>query len=161
MGETADRLFLGEAVELLCVTIPVDDRPGKVPHDDGVVGLLEQVRMLPQGSLGMLTLSDVVVRLQDGNGITVFVQLQRPPARHDHLRPVSLCVNELPFPSVSTEQRRRNLLERLGEARLQELMSHFADRLLALPSVEFLGAVIPVRDNVVHVADEDRVMREV
>ena len=40
-------------------------------------------------------------------------------------------------------------------------MCHFADRLLALPSVELLGPVIPVRDDVVHVTDEDGVMREV
>src|SRR5262245_66123414 len=79
----------------------------------------------------------------------------RPPARHSDLRPVSFRVYELSLPAVRSKQLFINLLERCGEDRLQELVRDLADRLLSGPSVQFLGAAIPVGDDVVHVAHED------
>jgi hypothetical protein len=138
----------------------VDPLIPEVPSDDG-----HAIRCALEHLTGQifrpLPLADVIVRLQHSNGVPLFVPLHRPPARHNDLRHVSLCVNEFPFPPASAEQLFGNLLKRFGEPRLQELVSDVADCLLTGPSVQFLGAAIPVGDYVVHVADEDRVMREV
>ncbi len=51
--------------------------------------------------------------------------------------------------------------EQFGEARVQQVMADAAERLLLRPTVEPLGALIPVGDEVVDVADEDRLVGEV
>ena len=112
-------------------------------------------------ALPALALRDVVVRLQERDRAPMLVPLQRPPARHDDLRPVSLRVTELAFPAPRVEQLRRNLPQRFGEARVQQLVSDMAGRLLRGPPVQLLRASIPVRDDALHVADEDRVLREI
>jgi len=62
VAETTDHLFPGEAVELLCAAIPVDDRPRQFAHEYGFVNLFEQVRLSAQGILCPLALD--VLRLQ-------------------------------------------------------------------------------------------------
>src|SRR5262249_20159430 len=68
---------------------------------------------------------------------------------------------KLSLPAARSKQLLINLFEPFGEDRLQELVSDLADRLLSVPSVQFLGAAIPVGDHVVHIAHEDRIVREV
>src|SRR5207244_349785 len=80
---------------------------------------------------------------------------------HRDARPVTLGVNELALPTAAAAQRVGDALERFGERGLQKLVGDLADRLRGLPSVELLRAAVPVRDDVVHVADEDGVVREV
>jgi hypothetical protein len=52
-------------------------------------------------------------------------------------------------------------MERHGEDRLQELVSTLTDRCVCLPPVQFLGAPIPVGDDVAHITDENGVVREI
>src|SRR6266508_244274 len=75
--------------------------------------------------------------------------------------PVALPVYELSFPAARPEQLRIDLFERRGKDRLHELVRDLADRLLTLPSVEFLRATVPEGNDVIHVAHEDRIVREV
>ena len=44
---------------------------------------------------------------------------------------------------------------------MHELVRDLADGLLPVPSVPFLGAAIPVRDDIGHITDENRVVREI
>src|SRR6266508_912274 len=74
---------------------------------------------------------------------------------------VALRVYELSFPAARPEQLRIDLFEPCGKDRLRELVSDLADSLLTLPSVEFFRATVPEGDDVIHVAHEDRVVREV
>ena len=54
-----------------------------------------------------------------------------------------------------------DFFKRCGENRLHEMVRHLADGLLHVPSVPFLGAAIPVRDDIAHITDENGVMREI
>ena len=40
-------------------------------------------------------------------------------------------------------------------------MGDFADRLVPAPAIELLGTAIPVSDDVIHVADENRVVGKI
>src|ERR1700730_13964743 len=73
---------------------------------------------------------------------------------------VARRVSELALPAPGARQRFRDLLERSGKYRLQELMRDLAERLVPSPSIELLGAAIPVGDLVARIADENRVVRE-
>ena len=97
--ETANRLFSGEAIELFCASIPVDDGSWKLPDQDRVVRLFQQVRLLPQRLFGLLAGGDVVVGLEDGKRSALRIRLQRPSARHDDLRSVAPRVDAAPLPS--------------------------------------------------------------
>ncbi len=104
---------------------------------------------------------DVVIGLQDSDRLSALVLLQRPAARHGDLRSVSLRVDEFPLPATSAEQLRGNLFTWRRKNRVQELVSNLTERLLPDPAVQLLGATIPERNDVVHTAYEDRVVREV
>jgi hypothetical protein len=75
VAEAAERFLSGVAIELLRAAIPVDDRPRKLPDKDGVVRLLQKVRLSSDGFLGSLALGDVVVRLQQCGGLALVVSL--------------------------------------------------------------------------------------
>ena len=90
----------------------------------------------------------------------MLVLLHRPPARHNDLRSISLRVDDLSFPAASAEQFRIDLFKGCWEDRLQELVRDLADCLLSGPSIQLHGTAIPVGDDVIHVAHEDRVVRE-
>jgi hypothetical protein len=70
-------------------------------------------------------------------------------------------VEQLAFPAVVAQERCGDLLKRRGKDCLQQLMRDPTDRLFAFPTIEVLGAAVPVRDHVVHVADENRIVREI
>ena len=84
-----------------------------------------------------------------------------PPARHDGLGAVAPGVNELAIPPAGAQQAGKNLFQRLGKVRLQEFAGNSAGSFFARPTVLLLGASIPVSDDVVHVANEDRIVGEV
>ena len=111
--------------------------------------------------LRSLALGDVIVSLQNSDGVARPVPLQRPSARHHKLHAVSRRVCELSLPAARAEQLLINFFKRCGENRLHELVRDLADRLLPLPSVPFLGAAIPVRDDIAHITDENGVMCEI
>src|SRR3977135_3607438 len=113
--------------------------------------------------LGLLSLAlgVAVVRFEGGYSVAAPVGLQGPAARHHDLCTVPLRMGEFPLPPAGAEQLRIDFCQRLGEARLQDLVTGFVDRLLAVPSVESLGTAIPVGDGVGHIPNENRVMREV
>src|SRR4029077_14326491 len=60
------------------------------------------------------------------------------------------------------EQFRIDLFKGCWEYRVQQLVSsNLADHFLCRPPVELLRAAIPVRDDIVHITDENGVVREV
>ena len=87
--------------------------------------------------------------------------MHRPSARYNYLCPVSLRVDELSLPAARAEQLFIDLFERCGEDRLHEPVGDLPDGLVPRPSVQFFGPTVPVGDHVVHVAHENRVVREV
>ena len=93
--------------------------------------------------------------------VAVSVLLHGPPARNGDPRAISPGVHELPFPPPDAEHDPLDLVERAREDRLQQLVRDFAERLVALPSVQLLGAAIPVGDRVVLATNEKRVVGEV
>ena len=52
-------------------------------------------------------------------------------------------------------------MERRRQRRLCEFVRDATDGFLARPAVSFLGAAVPVGNDVVHVADKDRVVSEI
>ena len=115
----------------------------------------------PQGLFHPLAIRDVVVGFEDRHWASAGVPLQGPSARHDHLDTICPGVHEFAFPAAGAQQLRVDLFKRRREDRLHELVRDLADRLIALPSVEFRSAQIPVSDDVIHVAHEDRIVRQV
>ena len=108
-----------------------------------------------------LALRDVVVCLQDREGLTVLIALQRPAARHDGLTAIRFGVEELTFPAAIPQQVRLDPLDRRRKDGLRQVVRDFADRLRCLPPVELLGGPVPVGDDVGHVAHEHGIVREV
>ncbi len=111
--------------------------------------------------LRLLSLGDVVVGLHDRRGLPLPVPLQRPPARDGDPRRVAFGMDEFAFPTAGAEQLGVDLLDRRGKDCLRQLVTDLADRLLRRPSVQFLGAAIPVGDDVVHAVHENRIVREI
>src|ERR1700730_16892686 len=68
---------------------------------------------------------------------------------------------EFSFPAACTEQLHVDFRQRRWKDCLRELVRYLVDSLLFGPAVQFLGAAIPVGNDVGHVADEDGVVREV
>jgi hypothetical protein len=116
---------------------------------------------LVQGVLGPPALGDVVVRLEDRGGPAGGGAPQRPAARHHHRGRVTPGVDELAFPAPGAGQLGHDVGERGGEDGLQAAMGHRAHRLRLGPSVHLLRPAIPVDDDVLLVADEDRVVGQV
>src|SRR5262249_418544 len=105
---------------------------GQIARDnrrDGVDGRLQlascAANLLPRPVLPR----DVGIALQDGARLSTLAPLQRPPARDGHLRPIALGVDELPFPAAGAGNRRKDFLDGLRKARLQQLIRDLADRL--------------------------------
>src|SRR6266850_1295223 len=111
--------------------------------------------------LSSLALGDVIISLQNSDGVARVVKLQRPSARRHKLHAVSPRVCELSLPAARAEQLLINFFKRFGENRFHELVRDIADGLFPLPSVPFLGAAIPVCDDIIHITDENGVMCEV
>src|SRR5205807_7148424 len=65
VGRTANRLFAGEAIELFCAPIPVDDCAWKLPDEDCVVREVEESGLLLQRLFCPLALGDVFASDQD------------------------------------------------------------------------------------------------
>src|ERR1035438_2015819 len=87
--------------------------------------------------------------------------MQRPSACYHHSGCVGLRLPELAFPPAGAQQLRANFIHRYRELGLQELVTVLSDCLLCRPSVQFLSPSIPIRDDVVDIADENGVMREI
>ena len=56
---------------------------------------------------------------------------------------------------------RESLQSAPGKRGLQKLVSALADRFLRRPAIQLLRSAIPVSDDVVHIADENGVVREI
>jgi hypothetical protein len=114
------------------------------------IGLaLAQFRLCP------LAFSDIVVGFHDRKRLLPLISLQGPTARHFHLGSIRLGVHKLAFPAAGAQQLRVDLINRRRENRLQEVVGDLAERLFLFPSIQFLGATIPVSDYIVHVAHKD------
>src|SRR5262249_23254175 len=103
---------------------------------------------------------NVVVGFQGSDRAAVLILLQRPPARRDDLRPVPLAVNELSLPAARLQHYSSELFERCGGYGVQKLMRFLADGLVPRPTIQLLGAAIPVRNQFVSVAHENGVVGE-
>src|ERR1700726_770223 len=111
--------------------------------------------------LPALALSDIVVRFHDGCRLRLFAAPQRPSAPPQHLGAVSFRSLELAFPTPRTKQLRADVFDWRRKNGAQKFMRPFPNRFFCCEPVQLLGPPVPVRDEVVHVADEDGVMREI
>ena len=68
---------------------------------------------------------------------------------------------EFDLDPVAMDQGRLELVEPSWKHRAQQVMRNFADGFLPGPSVQQLRPVVPIGDDIVHVADEHRVVGEV
>src|SRR5207253_1625414 len=108
-----------------------------------------------------VALGDVVVGLERSRRSPLAVPLQGPAARRDDLGPIPSRVNELTLPAPGANQISRDVFQRCGEDRLVQVVRLLADGLVPLPPIQFLRAPVPVGDHVVHIAHEDRVVRQI
>src|SRR4051794_33828905 len=106
-------------------------------------------------------LGNVIVRLENGDRLMGCVPLQCPPTSCDELGPITPGMDQFSFPPASLKQFGIYFLEWRAEHFLHELVRDTADCFYARPAVSFFGAAIPIGDYVVHIADEDRLVREV
>ena len=74
---------------------------------------------------------------------------------------IAASVDQFPLPATRAIELRVDLFQRCREDRLRKVMRNPPDRFVLCPSIEFLGAVIPEGDDVVVVAHEDCVVREI
>src|SRR6478735_7757435 len=116
----------------------------------------------------MACYDDVLAKLRSLMGASeageIVALAQKPRlARDYHLGSISLGVYELAFPPAATQQLRVNLIKRCREDRLQQLVSSnpLSDHILCRPPVELFGRMVPVGDDIIHVAHENAVMREI
>src|SRR5258705_1219593 len=78
------------------------------------------------------------------------------------MRSVRFGMHDLAFPPPGAPQLRDDLIKWLREDRLKQIVSgNLSDHFLCRPPVELRGATIPVGDNVMHIADEYRVVGEI
>src|SRR4029453_606740 len=117
MAAAARRFFRGIAVEAFCATIPVNDLAWKFPHDDGVMGLVQQGCLPLKILFRPLAFGYGVVGFQRPDWAALLIALPRPTARHDDLRAVALAVHQLTIPAAGAEQGCVNLFERFGKDR--------------------------------------------
>ena len=104
-------------------------------------------------------MSLLVSRIADGTAAAV--ALQGPAAGHDETPSVARGMHQFAFPASGAHQLRHDVVERRGELGLQQLGGLAPDRLLRPPAVELGRRAVPVGDDVILVAHEDRVVREV
>src|SRR3984885_15260388 len=111
--------------------------------------------------LPSLALRDVVVGFEDRDGDPLLVPLQRPSAGHHHAGSIRFGFLEFAFPSACPEQTGRDVAERRRKNRPQQIVRARSDRFLRRPPVQLLSAAISVCNDVAHVTDKNRVMREI
>src|SRR2546428_497290 len=119
-----------------------------------------RLRLL-QPFLGPLALGDVVVGLERSRRSPLVVPLQGPAACRDDLGPIPSRVNEFALPAPRANQLSRDVFQRCGEDRLVQLVRIPPDGLVPRPPIQFLRAPVPVGDHIVHIAHEDRVVRQI
>ena len=137
---------------------------GQVAGDDGgdgIDGRLQVAACTANFLLRPLLLRDVGIALQDRGRLPPLAPPQGPPACDGHRRPIALGVDDLPVPAAGPDNLREDFLEGLRKVRLQQLVRDLAERLVCAPAVQLLGAAVPIGDDVVHVAHQDRVVRKV
>ena len=87
--------------------------------------------------------------------------MQRPSARDRYWSSIAARVNQFSFPAASLKQFGVYFLERLRESCLRELVRDATESFRPRPAVAFFRTAIPVGDDVVHVANEDGIMRQI
>jgi hypothetical protein len=109
----------------------------------------------------VLALGDVVVAFQDGHWPPLFVTLEAPTAGHHHFRSIRFGIFKVSFPTPAPLDFRNDIVERYRKNGTQELVRVFSNRLFRCKPVQFLGSAIPVRYDLIHIANEDRITREI
>src|ERR1700733_4187855 len=108
-----------------------------------------------------LALRDIVVGFVDRDGDNSLVPLRSPLDGHHHAGSISLGLLKFALPSACPEKIGRDVVERRRKNRPQEIVRAHSDRFLRRPPVQLLSAAIPVCNDVAHVTDKNRVMREI
>ena len=139
-----------------CAIEAASSAEGRHARDVGELGA-----GLVQGRLGPLALGDVVVRLENRQDPPVGAAPQGPAAGHHDRRPIAPRVDELTLPAPRASQLGHDLVERGGEDRPRAGVRHGADGLRLRPPVELFRTAVPVGDDVVLVANEDGVVRQI
>jgi hypothetical protein len=104
---------------------------------------------------------DVAVDLQVGNALADLVALQGPAAGDGDLAAVGAGVHQLPFPAAVAQVFTPDLVKRLGKNGLQEAVDQLSQHFLLFPAIKALGALVPVGDEVIRIAGNDGIPRQV
>src|SRR6202051_3960894 len=145
--------------------------PGEFTARDVPAETAGAAQLLRLGQIGCLTSSkhlfgpfaryDVIAGLERRFRLPALIALQGPAALDHPLRAIPLCVDEFALPAIGAHQSVCDLIKRHGKTGTQQAVDDLADRLPSFPSVELLGAAIPVLDYPVHVANNYRVKSEI
>src|SRR6478672_4750035 len=140
---------VGKGFQLLVARLELDASPREL--------VVEMAHFL----FATLAVADVIGGGQYRDRLSSAVALKRPAARDHDRRTVGAGLLNLPVPAVVPQQLGVDDSERYWELRLQELVSVLSDCLVRRPPEQLFGSPIPVGNDVVHVPDEDAVVREV
>jgi hypothetical protein len=108
--------------------------------------------------LPSLPLRDVIARFQDGHRSRLLISAQRVSSGHHHCGALGCRPLELALPAPGPKQLGVNVLEWRWKHCLQELVGMLSERVFGRPPVQLLRAKVPVRDDEIHITDENRVM---
>ncbi len=111
-----------------------------------------------QGFFGLFASSDVVVDLEDRNRLPLSIALKCLATGNGYLPTCLGCVDKFAFPVAMLMELAFYFRKRLGELGLQEGVRHFAQGLLAGPSVALFRSTIPKCDSTLKIANDDRIM---
>ena len=117
---------------------------------------------LSQCLLGAFLLGNVVAGNHDRCRSPVPVSLQRPAGGHDDRCSIAFLADELSLIAADAQQLGFDLVERQRKSGLHEFVGDLPRRFGAFPAIQFLGAAIPIGDNiVVEAAGDDGIVRHI
>jgi hypothetical protein len=126
-----------------------------VPEENAVwqAGQRAMQRLVLEGDLDRFTTGGVTVDAEDRYGIALLIDLQSPTtSNHDGVVPSG----------AGSDQFAIDVLERLGEVRLQDCLGCAPQDLRLWPSVWFFGSAVPEADcTALELPDEDGIMCQV
>ena len=114
-----------------------------------------------QRLLRPLALGDVGAGHQDRSRVSYGVAVQHPAGRDNDPLAVATTMHHIAEPAIIPVKFVYNLVQRFRKLCLQQFVRDFAKRFLAAPTVQFFGAMVPVYDPVLRVADKDGVVTQV
>src|ERR1043166_2186336 len=116
---------------------------------------------LAQGGLGVFAGRNVVIGLEDRGRTALGVAIQRPAGVDDDARSGASSLDQFPIPTVVPFENGQDFSARLQIQRLEQLVLDAPDGLLRAPAIKGFGAMRPITDAVIEVADDNGIVAEV